>query len=135
MLALGTLFHNALKEDVTAIGGMTLGSDPIAMSTSLASANTSHPVKWFTVPHTTINPGELVAVVDDVVTSGKSTIKAIEACHNHGLNIVQIIVLVDRQQSNGMKNICEMAGNIPVDAIFTKEEIKSKWMKLYPNTQ
>jgi orotate phosphoribosyltransferase len=74
-----------------------------------------------------------VAIVDDVGTSGESTIKAIKACKDYGLRIVQVTVLVDRQQADGLENIRKHAGvGVEVSAIYTKEEVKSRWLELNP---
>jgi orotate phosphoribosyltransferase len=148
MVALGSVFLNNLKPGIMAIGGLTMGSDPIAMSTCMTSATGGRSVRWFTVRKEakahgqrklvegSVTAGELVAVVDDVVTSGSSTIKAIEACKAHGLRIAQVTVLVDRQQLDGLENIRKATGpGIDVSAICTKEEIKSRWMELNPHTQ
>ena len=145
MTALGPVFLDQLQRGVRAIGGLTMGSDPIAMATACASDGTDRPVRWFTVRKEakshgqkkliegSVEPGEVVAVVDDVVTSGASTIKAIQACREGGLNIAQVIVLVDRQQADGMANIRLAAGeNVPVWAIFNKAEIKARWQELNP---
>jgi orotate phosphoribosyltransferase len=72
-------------------------------------------------------------VVDDVVTSGSSTIKAIHACQEAGLEIAQVIVLVDRQQAGGMDSIRKAAGDrISVSSVFTKQAIKDRWLELNP---
>jgi len=69
-------------------------------------------------------------VVDDVVTSGNSTIQAIERCRDFGLDIAQVIILVDREQSDGLQNIQRAAGKkIPVKAILTKGEIITEWRR------
>jgi orotate phosphoribosyltransferase len=141
MQALGQVFLERLEPRVTAIGGLTMGSDPIAISTAYASAASERPVRWFTVRKESkshgqmkliegsVAPGEHVAVVDDVVTSGGSTIKAIEACRAGELVIAQVIVLVDRQQAGGMDNVRKAAGDgIDVSAIFTREQIKKEWL-------
>jgi orotate phosphoribosyltransferase len=70
-------------------------------------------------------------VVDDVCTSGGSTVKAIEAARDFGLRVAQVIVLVDRQQSDGIANIQRAAGDgVEVSAIFTKDEVKRRWLEL-----
>lgn len=143
MAALGPVFHGLLRPDVVAIGGLTMGSDPIAMATSQSSASTKQPVRWFSVRKEakghgqkklvegSVAPGESVAVVDDVCTSGQSTIKALEAAREFGLKVAQVIVLVDRQQQDGMANIQKAAGeSVPVTAVFTKSEVKQAWGKL-----
>jgi orotate phosphoribosyltransferase len=78
-----------------------------------------------------VAPGEAVAIVDDVCTSGQSTIKALEAAREFGLKVAQVIVLVDRQQQDGMANIQKAAGeDVPVSAVFTKSDVKTCWAGL-----
>jgi orotate phosphoribosyltransferase len=142
MAAVGPVVLDALADGVVAIGGLTMGSDPIAMSTCQASAATGREVRWFSVRKDAkghgqqklieghVEKGQRVAVVDDVVTSGMSTIKAIRACRASGLDVVQVIVLVDREQSGGLQNIRDEAGaGVPVVAILRKSEIKAEWQK------
>lgn len=143
MAALGRVFLAKLKTPVVAIGGLTMGSDPIAMSTSQTSFGTERPLRWFTVRKEakghgqkklvegSVKPGEAVAVVDDVCTTGGSTVKAIEAARDFGLVVAQVIVLVDREQSDGMANIRRAAGgSVEVSAIFTKSQVKQRWLEL-----
>jgi orotate phosphoribosyltransferase len=143
MASLGPVFHALLKPGVVAIGGLTMGSDPLAMATSLTSAGTKQPVRWFSVRKEakghgqkklvegSVAPGEAVAIVDDVCTSGQSTIKALEAAREFGLKVAQVIVLVDRQQQDGMANIQKAAGeDVPVSAVFTKSDVKTCWAGL-----
>ena len=111
-----------LDPTVVAVGGLTMGADPLAIALSLCShdayehSNYGAPsrVKWFSVRkepkgHGTtrliegsVKPGDRVAVLDDVATSGASTIRAIKACREFGLTVVQAIVLIDR---GGLDNI------------------------------
>jgi orotate phosphoribosyltransferase len=143
MASMGRVFHALLKPGVVAIGGLTMGADPIAMSTSQASFGSAQAVRWFTVRKEakghgqkklvegSVQPGETVAVVDDVCTTGGSTVKAIEAARDFGLKVAQVIVLVDRQQSDGIANIRRAAGEgIEVTAVFTKDEVKRRWGEL-----
>jgi len=143
MAALGKVFIAQLTAPVVAIGGLTMGSDPIAMSTSQTSYGTPKPLRWFTVRKEakghgqkklvegSVKPGESVAVVDDVCTTGGSTVKAIEAAREFGLKVAQVIVLVDREQSDGMANIRRAAGDgVEVSAIFTKSQVKQRWLEL-----
>lgn len=140
MAVLGQVFCELLAPQVVAIGGLTMGADPIAMSTCQASATRERPIRWFTVRKEpkahgrrkliegSVTDGEHIAIVDDVVTSGESTIKAIRACRDEGLKIAQVIVLVDREEQDGMDNIRRAAGaGVGVSAVFTKSEIKEKW--------
>lgn len=143
MAALGQVFLAQLTAPVVAIGGLTMGSDPIAMSTSQTSYGSAKPLRWFTVRKEakghgqkklvegSVKPGEAVAVVDDVCTTGGSTVKAIEAARDFGLEVAQVIVLVDREQSDGMANIRRAAGDsVEVSAIFTKSQVKQRWLEL-----
>jgi orotate phosphoribosyltransferase len=143
MASLGKVFLAKLRPEVVAIGGLTMGSDPIAMSASQVSAGTKQPLRWFSVRKEakghgqkklvegSVKSGEPVVVVDDVCTSGGSTVKAIEAARDFGLRVAQVIVLVDRQQSDGIANIQRAAGaGVEVSAIFTKDEVKRRWLEL-----
>jgi orotate phosphoribosyltransferase len=143
MAALGRVILGHLNTPVAAIGGLTMGADPIAMSTSQASFGTERPLRWFTVRKEakghgqkklvegSVKPGESVVVVDDVCTTGGSTVKAIEAARDFGLNVLQVIVLVDREQSDGIANIQRAAGpDVEVTAVFTKTQVKARWGEL-----
>lgn len=95
----------SLHKDVKAIGGLTFGADPLSIATSL-QAN----INWFSIrkqakTHGTQNliegdvrPGDKVAIVDDVLTTGGSLEQAIEAAIAHQLIPVQVIVLVNRSK-------------------------------------
>lgn len=146
---IGKFVSNHLMTDIVAVGGLTMGADPIAIAASFASAKSMYPKRWFSVrknnkDHGThkiiegdVHEGDTVAIVDDVCTSGNSTITAIEACRDAGLVVRQVIVLVDREQDNGMENIRQKMG--PgiglgrVISIFTKNEIHQKWLSLHQN--
>jgi orotate phosphoribosyltransferase len=92
---------------VTAAGGLTLGADPIANALSLISYQLGRPIKPFIVRkdakgHGTKNKiegnvkaGERVAVIDDVATTGASTITAIESAREAGLVVERAVVLID----------------------------------------
>ena len=71
-----------------------------------------------------ITGGDKVVIVDDVITTGKSTIEAINRAKEAGLEIVKVIALVDRQEG-GKENI-EALG-FKVEAVVTREEV----MELY----
>lgn len=149
MAALGHVFLGLVPSNVRAIGGLTMGADPIAMSACQASAHTTHELRWFTVRKEpkahgqkkliegAVDPGDVVTIVDDVVTTGMSTVKAIEACRSFGLEIANVIVLVDREESNGLATIRNAANGIDVHAIFRKSEIQRqyKFRKIMADTK
>jgi orotate phosphoribosyltransferase len=148
MAALGRVFLAKINVPAVAIGGLTMGSDPIAMSASQASFGGDRPLRWFTVRKEakghgqkklvegSVKPGEPVVVVDDVCTTGGSTVKAIEAARDFGLQVAQVIVLVDREQSDGIANIQRAAGpDVAVSAVFTKSQVKQRWLELRQATR
>jgi len=93
-----------------AIGGLTLGADPIAYAISYASAATAEPLRAFTVrkeakTHGTgrliegpFARGDRVVVIEDVITTGGSALKAIEAVRAAGGRVIGVLALVDRQE-------------------------------------
>lgn len=123
---------------VTGIGGLTLGADPIAMAGALISTQNGKKINPFIVRkeakgHGTgafiegvVQSGENVVIIDDVITTGGSTIKAIERARAAGFNIVKAVVLVDREE--GGKEAIEELG-VPVDPIFTRTELFNEYKK------
>ncbi len=99
------------------IGGLTMGADPIAVASSLLSLNTQNPIEAFSIRKEpkkygmllqiegNIKEGLPVIIIDDVVTTGKSTIKAIEIAKKHKLNILCVMALLDRCEFNGRENV------------------------------
>jgi orotate phosphoribosyltransferase len=135
---LGRTVAREVVAEAVAVGGLTMGADPIAVSTSLVSGR----LRWFSVrkepkKHGTkkmiegdVAKGAAVVVVDDVVTSGGSTIEAIQKCRAADLRVVQVIVLVDREESAGMARVRAEAGEgVPVVALFTKSEVAAEWRR------
>ncbi len=128
------LFEMLSEADVSAAGGLTLGADPIANALSLISYQRGKPIKSFTIrkdvkDHGTksnlegdVAPGERVVIIDDVITTGGSTITAIERASAAGLVIGRVIALIDREEG-GRENILKHVGR--VDAVFTRSEIMS----------
>lgn len=115
------------------IGGMTLGADPIAISVSLTSYLKNKPIPSFSIrkeakKHGTqkwiegnIEPGSEVIVVDDVITTGKSTITAINRLREEGYRPLLAIVIVDREEDNGRENIENM--NLKVISLCRLSEL------------
>ena len=135
---IGNLVFEAINSlGVSAIGGLTLGADPIANATAYSSWLRGRPVQSFVVRKTSkdhgvisaiegkVKPGDRVAVVDDVVTTGESTLQAISACKDAGLVVAGVVTLIDRQELNGRENIEKLAPYFK--ALFTRDEI----MRMY----
>lgn len=117
---------------IDAVGGLTIGADPIASSVSVLSYMTDKPVRAFIVRREkkehgmkkfvegNLEKGWRVAIVDDVVTTGGSIIKALEAVEEAGAVVEKIIAVVDRLE--GAKEIIEKKG-YRLESIFTKNDI------------
>ena len=120
-----------------AIGGLTLGADPIAYATAMYAklvgdgALDVFIVRKRSKDHGTgkdiegpIEPGKRVVVVDDVVTTGGATLMAVRRVLEAGMEILKVVPLVDRQEG-GRENI-EALG-LEYDPIFTKEELLRRY--------
>lgn len=117
-----------------AVGGMTMGADPIASAAALTSFLESPPgipafyVRKEPKGHGTnqwlegrksIPAGAQVAVVEDVVTTGASTLKAVERVRSEGFSVLGVVALVDREE--GGKQAVEAAG-VPLRALFRRSD-------------
>ncbi len=133
MYLIGNIIYDMIKDSgARGIGGLTLGADPIANAVAYTSYLKGSPCEAFVVrksakSHGTmqwiegnIRKGDRVVIVDDVITTGKSTIEAIGKSKEAGLDIVRVVALVDRQEG-GRENI-EALG-YPVKAVVTREEV------------
>lgn len=133
MNLIGEILFIMLKEsDITAAGGLTLGADPIANALAVISYQRGKPVKSFIVrkdikDHGTrsaiegnVGAGEKVAVLDDVITTGGSTITAIEQARRAGLDVRRVITLIDREEG-GRENILRYVDH--VESVLTRTEI------------
>jgi orotate phosphoribosyltransferase len=106
--------------NVDSVGGLTLGADPIAYAIAFTSATTERPIRAFTVRKETkshgvgrliegpFRSGDHVAVIEDVITTGGSAIKAARAIREAGGEIVGVLALVDREE--GGREALEMEG-------------------------
>lgn len=122
-----------LKAD--GIGGLTMGADPVALAISIAShqIEPGNPINAFSVRKEAkkhgrqklvegnFKAGDSVVVVDDVITTGGSTLKAIESIEAEGGKIAFVMVLLDREEG-GRQNI--EAKGYPVFAAFTRSMLK-----------
>ena len=136
----GHLLFEAIKDDkVTAIGGLTFGADPLAVATAFASELNAQPINAFSIRKTRkdhgmvrwiegdIRPGERVAIIDDVATTGGSTIKAIERARAERLEVVRAVIFVDRQEG-GIENIRQHVSE--VSSIVTRDELVKRWREI-----
>ncbi len=134
----GEMILNKLGDvKVQAVGGMMIGAYPVAIAVSDAVDRKGLQVPTFIVRKEpkihgmkkyiegAVEPGMRVLVVDDVVTSGKSTVDAINRCRDEGLRVVKAIALIDRQEQQGRENI-EKTG-VSFDSILTLKDLLSAY--------
>jgi len=122
------------SEDLDAVGGLALGAYPIAVAVSDAlyrrcgkairayvvrKEPKAHGLKKHIEGH--VSPGDRVLIVDDVITSGKSTKDAITRSRDEGLNVVRAIALIDRQELGGANRIRN--SRVPLNTLFTLQSL------------
>lgn len=140
MYLIGNIIFDMIKDlNVKGIGGLTLGADPIADAVAYTSYLKEKPIEAFVVRksakfHGTmqwiegdVKAGDRVVIVDDVITTGKSTIEAITRAREAGLDIVKVIALVDRQEG-GYENIAEALKDTKADyklieSVVTRDDV------------
>ena len=133
--------------EAEAVGGLTLGADPIVSNVATASAwrAQSHPaapllhgflVRKAEKAHGTgrriegfCQPGARVVVVDDVCTTGASTINAIEAAREAGMTVTAVVCIVEREEANGRPAVEAAAQGAPFLSLFTAEQVRAKHIK------
>jgi orotate phosphoribosyltransferase len=141
----GLVLYDMLREHnitATAVGGLTMGADPLVSNTASASAwhALEHPgsplIHGFLVrkaekTHGTgrriegySQPGARVIIVDDVCTTGGSTITAIQAAREAGMTVAGVLCLVERQEHNGRPAVEAAAQGAPFLAAFTADDVR-----------
>ena len=118
--------------DIQAIGGMTLGADPISLAVGMHSASDEKPLQVFTVRKEpkghgkgkqiegNFSEGDSIVIVDDVITTGGSTLKAMDVIEAAGGKIAFALVLVDREE--GGRQAIEARG-VPVVSLFSRSTL------------
>ena len=136
MYLIGQLLYDLVKGckslKIKAIGGLTLGADPVANAIAYTSYLKGDSIESFVVrkepkKHGTmqwiegqVKKGDKVMIVEDVITTGSSTLKAVNRAKKCGLKVQGVIVLIDRQE--GGREKVEALG-LPLKALLTKDEI------------
>jgi orotate phosphoribosyltransferase len=140
MFLVGHLVFEDIKDlNPDGIGGMTFGADPMAMATAFVSELKGSPINAFSIRKTQkdhgiirwiegdMKPGQRVVIIDDVATTGGSTIKAIDRAGSEGLDVIKAVILVDRQEG-GLENIRKHVKD--VSTIITRDELMEQYGKL-----
>jgi orotate phosphoribosyltransferase len=133
----GEVFLAEIREqgwEADAVGGLTMGADPIVV----AVAVTSGTVHGFLVrkaekQHGTgqriegfRERGAQVVIVDDVCTTGSSTVQAIEAAREYGFEVIGVMCLVERQDAHGRPSVEKAAAPANFISIFTANEVRKE---------
>ena len=132
-LLAGLVVLEALVPEVEAVGGMTMGADPIALATSIAAAETGRRLPAFSIRERTkdhgtggrlvgpVSPGMKVAILEDTTTTGTAAIEAAEIAQIEGLQVVQAVALVDRSSGLAAANFAKLG--VPHVAIVRPSDL------------
>jgi orotate phosphoribosyltransferase len=139
-LAIGRLLLSLLPSDTQAVAGLTLGADPMVTAVSVVSAYENWPLPALIIRkeakgHGTqayiegpiLPAGAHVVVLEDVVTTGQSAMKAVERLRQAGYTVEQVIALVDRQQ--GGAEFYDSVG-LKFQTVFSIQQIQERWKQL-----
>ena len=139
-LAIGKLILSLLPIDTVAVAGLTLGADPMVSAVSVISALEKRPIYALIIRkeakgHGTqayiegpsLPPNSKIVVLEDVVTTGNSALKAVKRLKDAGFHVDQIIALVDRLQGGS-----ELYSNegLKFQALFTIAEIQTRYREI-----
>lgn len=124
-----------------AVGGLTLGADPIVTAVAVISAQANMPIHGFLVrkaekAHGTgqriegfQEKGASVVIVDDVCTTGSSTIQAIQAARDFGFNVIAVACLVEREEAGGRPAVEHAAAPAPFLSVYQSGEVKDEHLR------
>jgi orotate phosphoribosyltransferase len=140
----------ATQIDADAVGGLTMGADPIVSNVATASAwravnDPAAPllhgflVRKAEKAHGTgrriegfCRVGANVVIVDDVCTTGASTINAIEAAREAGMNVAAVVCIVEREEAHGRPAVEAAASGAPFFSLFTAAEVRAEHIRQLP---
>ncbi|PSN11940.1 orotate phosphoribosyltransferase [filamentous cyanobacterium CCT1] len=141
-LLVGRLLLDLVPAETTAVAGLTLGADPLVTAVSLVGLYSDrtlfpliirkeakgHGTRAY-IEGLTLPPGSAVTVLEDVVTTGQSALKAVDRLRAAGYEVNQILALVDRQQGGAE---LYQSHNLSFKALFTIQDIQAHWAALNP---
>src|ERR1700721_894899 len=117
-----------------ATGGLTMGADPIVVAVSVVSGEVDgFLVRKAEKQHGTgqriegfAQKGARVVIVDDVCTTGASTVQAIEAAREFGFEIAGVMCLVEREEAKGRPSVESAAAGVPFISVFTASQVRAE---------
>ena len=133
----GEVFFDAIRQQgwkPQAIGGLTMGADPIVVAVSVVSGElhgflvrkaekqhgTGQRIEGFR------QKGARVVIVDDVCTTGASTVQAIEAAREFGFEIAGVMCLVEREEAKSRPSVEKAAAGAPFISVFTASDVRAE---------
>lgn len=128
------IFERLRVSNVRCVGGMAVGAVPLVAATLVAAAHAGYPLDGFFVrkevkDHGTarridgrFNAGATIALVEDVVTTGESTLQAVEAVEASGGRVALVVTIVDREEDEGLQRLAARVGK--AEALVTKTEVQ-----------
>lgn len=134
---IGNLVFDEMREHglkPKAVGGLTMGADPVSTATAYASYLKGEPIEAFVIRKEpkkhgrglqiegNVQAGDDVVIVDDVLTTGGSAIKAATIAKESGLNILAVVVVLDRCEQNGKENVEKLG--YPLYSLLTVKDFK-----------
>ncbi|MBW4514400.1 MAG: orotate phosphoribosyltransferase [Timaviella obliquedivisa GSE-PSE-MK23-08B] len=138
----GRILLSLLPVDTTAVAGLTLGADPMVTAASVVAAYEGRSLTPLIVRKEakghgtqayiegpTLPPKTNVAVLEDVVTTGQSALKAVERLRQAGYEVTQILALVDRHQ--GGAELYHQEG-LAFQTVFSIKDLQIRWAELHP---
>jgi orotate phosphoribosyltransferase len=142
----GQVFYDEIRQrgwKPQAIGGLTMGADPIVVAVSVVSGELNgFLVRKAEKQHGTgqriegfREKGARVVIVDDVCTTGASTVQAIEAAREFGFDVAAVMCLVEREEAKGRPNVEKAAAPAPFVSIFTAGEVRAQHILQTDDTQ
>jgi orotate phosphoribosyltransferase len=137
----GQVFLDEIREqgwEPSAVGGLTMGADPIVVAVAVTSGTLNgFLVRKAEKQHGTgqriegfREKGARVVIVDDVCTTGGSTIQAIEAARNYGFEVIGAMCLVERQDAHGRPTVEKAAAPANFISIFTATDVRKEHVAL-----
>lgn len=140
-LVVGRILLSMLPADTQAVAGLTLGADPIVTAVSVVGATQARSIAALIVRKEakghgtqaylegpTLPEGSVVVVLEDVVTTGQSALKAVDRLRQAGYKVDRIIALVDRQQ--GGADLYQQQ-NLQFDPVFSIVDLQNRWAQLH----
>jgi len=142
----GQVFFDEIRQrgwKPAAIGGLTMGADPIVVAVSVVSGElhgflvrkaekqhgTGQRIEGFR------EKGAPVVIVDDVCTTGASTVEAISVAREHGFHLVGVMCLVEREEAKGRPSVEKAASPAPFVSIFTASDVRAEHILQTDDTQ